>query len=206
MAKRLFLLLIISLIGVISTPKFLAASDSAKVTNLNTDKVVETVIPPEPEPEPEPEPAYASYVKPATLYAVSYEEPKPAVQNYTVTTYIGSVNEYVNTASNLSYSSIYKYNKMIYGHNTGNLLGSLAYRYIGETITITEGGVARSYEVAAIRTYAKTSDGNLEGDPHLMAKIANTALGYDVALLTCSGTSYGNGDASHRLVVFANLQ
>ena len=27
---------------------------------------------------------------------------------------------------------------------------------------------------------------------------------YDLALMTCYGTSYGNGDASHRLVVFAN--
>ncbi len=206
MAKRLFLLLIISLIGVISTPKFLAASDSAKVTKLNTNKIVETVIPPEPEPEPEPEPVYASAVKPAIRYVVSYEEPKPVMQNYTVTTYIGSVSEYLRTATNLNYSSIYKYNKMIYGHNTGNLLGSLAYRYVGETFTITEGGVTRTYRVMAIRTYAKTSDGNLEGDPHLMARIANTALGYDVALFTCSGTSYGNGDASHRLVVFANLQ
>ena len=52
--------------------------------------------------------------------------------------------------------------------------------------------------------YQKTADGNLEGDPKLMGNIASTALGYDVALLTCAGTPYGNGDASHRLVVFAN--
>ena len=28
---------------------------------------------------------------------------------------------------------------------------------------------------------------------------------YDMALMTCYGTSYGNGDASHRLVIFANM-
>ncbi len=201
MAKRLFLILLISLIGVASTPEFLTASDSAEVTGLNPKGIVETV---EPEPEPEPEIVYASVVQP-TYYA-AIEAEVPTVKNYTVTTYIGSVGEYAATAKNLSYSSIYKYNKMIYGHNTGNLLGSLSNRYVGETISITEGGVTRNYRVMAIRTYAKTADGNLENDPYLMANIANSALGYDVALLTCSGTSYGNGDASHRLVVFANLE
>ena len=58
--------------------------------------------------------------------------------------------------------------------------------------------------MAAIQIYRKTEDGNLENDRGLMTRIANTALGYDVALFTCHGTSYGNGDASHRLVVFAN--
>ena len=93
---------------------------------------------------------------------------------------------------------------MIYGHNSAGLLGSLFYRYPGETITVTEGGVTSNYVVSAVATYAKTPDGRLEGDPGLMSSIANTAMGHDLALFTCAGTNYGNGDASHRLVVYAD--
>ena len=104
----------------------------------------------------------------------------------------------------MSYNGLYKFRKMIYGHNSWNLLGNLINRYVGEIFTITEGGVARNYQVMAKQVYKKTGVSSLNNDPGLMTNIATTALGYDVALLTCYGTSYGNGDASHRLVVFAN--
>lgn len=187
MARSLFLF-IITAITVLVNPIALSAANEVAVTGLNPAGMVETV----PLPEPEPEPVYDP------VYVV------PVVQNYTVGAYIGSVGEFNSVANNLSYSYIYKYNKMIYGHNSAGLLGSLAYRYVGETITITEGGVTNNYVVSAIAMYAKTADGFLEGDKHLMTSIANTALGHDVALLTCAGTSYGNGDASHRLVVYAD--
>lgn len=190
MGKRLFLLLFAAFVGVVTSPEILMASDSFTLTGLNNAGITETIPLPEPEPEPAP--------KPMPIYAV------PQMANYTVSFYVGSVNEYTETYHNLSYSGIYKFRKMIYGHNTRNLLGSLASRRVGETFTITESGVAKNYQVAAIQIYAKTEDGYLEHNSGLMTKIANTALGYDVALLTCHGTSYGNGDASHRLVVFAN--
>ena len=144
-----------------------------------------------------------------TLATITYTEPVaqpvyvPTIENYTVTYPISNVKDYNNTAFNLG-GSIYKFRKMIYGHNSVGILGSLAYRYPGEMITITENGVTSNYRVAAVVTYQKTADGNLNGDPSIMANIANTAMGYDVALLTCAGTPYGNGDASHRLVVYAN--
>ena len=199
MARRLFLLLFSAFIGIIANPEILMASDSFTLTGLNNAGIKETVPIVEEVPEKATEVVNSSMaVAPAPVYVA------PQIANYTVSFYINSVGEYTETHHNLSYSGIYKFRKMIYGHNTGNLLGSLANRYVGETFTITEGGVVKNYQVAAIQIYRKTEDGNLENDRGLMTRIANTALGYDVALFTCHGTSYGNGDASHRLVVFAN--
>ena len=141
---------------------------------------------------------------PRAVVTASYSAPVVTVHNYNVTTYVGSAIEFNEIANSLGYGQIYKFRKMVYGHNTYNLLGSLGSRYVGETITVTEGGVAKSYRVAAVVVYQKTADGNLEGNPQLMKDIANTAMGHDIALLTCYGTSYGNGDASHRLVVYAD--
>lgn len=196
MGKRLFLLIFAGVMGLVSSSELLTAADSY-VASAPEFHAVETVLPPEPEPEPV---AVKTYNAPATGYAPA----APQVVNYTITTYINSATDYANTASNLSYNSIYKFRKLVYGHNSANLLGNLSARYAGEVFTITEGGVAKNYQVVAIATYAKTADGNLENDPNLMRNIAYSALGHDVALMTCAGQSYGNGDASHRLVVYAN--
>ena len=216
MAKRLFLLLLICSIGIAVSPSLLSADNYFPIKGPDFN-AVETIIP-EPEPEVEPEPVKEVVVeqKPAVeqkavatpaSYATVEVAPAPVVPktvNYTVSFYVNSLDEYSRTASNLSYSGIYKFRKMIYGHNTANLLGNLAGRQVGETITITEGGATKNYRVAAIQVYQKTADGYLEGDKRLMNNIANTAMGHSLALLTCHGTNYGNGDASHRLVVFVD--
>ena len=203
MARTLFLF-IITAITVLVNPIALSAANEVAVTGLNPAGMVETVPLPEPEPEPEPvqESVYEFASSSASTAAYEPVYATPVLQNYTVTSVV-SRDVYMSTANNLG-NGIYKYNKMIYGHNSAGLLGSLAYRYVGETIAITEGGVTSNYVVSAIAVYAKTADGFLEGDRRLMTNIANTALGHDVALLTCAGTSYGNGDASHRLVVYAD--
>ncbi|MDO5451881.1 MAG: hypothetical protein Q4F56_02225 [Candidatus Saccharibacteria bacterium] len=185
MSKRLFLLSIFGIVfGLITSSEALTAADSFVPVEPDFH-AVETVPLPEPEPEPEPEAPAAPVM--------------PQLANYTVTIQTAEI-----VAHNLSYYDIYKTEKLVYGHNSNNLLGSLAYRYAGETFTITEGGVTRNYRVAAVVTYAKTADGYLNGDPMLMGDIMRTAMGYDVALMTCAGTGYGNGDASHRLVVYAD--
>ena len=209
MARSLFLF-IVCILGVAVNPLALSATDRVAVTRIDESNIVETVPLPEPEP----------YVDSGANYNYATEsnlgiEPNfgadvqlaayvPVVTNYTVTKYIGTKAEFNATAASLSYSDIYKFGKMIYGHNSWALLGSLAERYAGEIITITEGGVVSNYRVAESVLYAKTSDGRLEGDPGLMSSIVRTAMGHDVALFTCAGTSYGNGDASHRLVVYAD--
>ena len=200
MGKRLFLLLIVGFIGIINTPEILMATDSVVAEN-PVFNAVETVPLPEPEPEPTPEPESVSltvqYAAPVAGYATTPATPQ--ITNYTVTVYSGTI-----VADNLSYYDIYKTNKLIYGHNSYNLLGNLSNRYVGETITITEGGVAQTYRVSDVVLYEKTSEGYLNHDRTLMGRIMRTAMGHSVALMTCAGTSYGNGDASHRLVVYAD--
>ncbi|MBR3121969.1 hypothetical protein IKF28_00795 [Candidatus Saccharibacteria bacterium] len=133
-----------------------------------------------------------------TVKKTTVQPVTPSVQNYTVTRYIGSVEEYTRTFDKLSYNDIYKFRKMIYGHNTSNLLGNLKSRYVGEIIKVTEGGSSKKYRVASVTTYSKADVAKL------MNKIANSAMGHDVAFLTCAGTPVGQGDATHRLVVLAD--
>lgn len=187
MARSLFLLIIAGLIGVVMNPGTLTATDIVATTGLDETRIVETVPLPEPEPEPEFESEPVILVAPA------------APINYTVTIRTNTIQ-----VNNLSYGDIYGFRKLVYGHNSGNLLGNLIYRYAGEIINITENGTTMSYRVAEVAIYEKHADGTLEGDAGLMARIANGALGHSVALMTCAGTPLGNGDATHRLVVFAD--
>lgn len=200
MANSRFLLLVLSVISVVLSPTALMATDSVVVSRVSDARAVETVIPPE---EPVSAKAPAAGVSPVAT-SVTAPVVAPVVYNYVVTNQVGSVDEYVNSHANLSYAAIYKYNKMVYGHNTANLLGSLADLMVGDDITITEGGVVGNYRVAAVALYEKTADGYLNHDPGLMTRIANTAMGHSVALFTCAGRSLGGGDATHRLVVYAD--
>ena len=194
MGKRLFLLLIAGIIGgaigVIGSPEILMATDTVEVAGLATTGV-ETVVLPEPEPEP---------VMPAAPAAgLAYAVTVPQVANYTVTGYSGGIM--------VDPVGIIRTGDLIYGHNSWDLMGSLEQRYVGEVFTITEGGVTRSYRVAAVVKYAKTSDevyDYLDGDKYLMGDIVYGAMGYSVALMTCTGEMIGGGDATHRLVVYAD--
>ena len=67
-----------------------------------------------------------------------------------------------------------------------------------------------NYQVAERVIFEKNRDnGRLQigGNGNYMRGVADAKYGgiqYSISLMTCSGTSYGNGDASHRLVLFAN--
>lgn len=197
MGKRLFLLLFGLVLGVILSPKFLAATDSFVVGQPEFHAVETKEIIKEPEAQAVTQPLIAS----TTENEVEPLAPAPAPQmiNYRVSVFSGEM-----VAHNLSYSDIYKTGRLVYGHNTANLLGNLGSLGLGGTFLVTEGGVATTYRVENVALYQKTADGFLDGKKNLMGQIMRTALGYDVALMTCAGQSYGNGDASHRLVVFAN--
>lgn len=202
MARRLFLLLFVSFISIFNGADFLAASDTftAAMPEFNA---VETVIVEESAPEPEiVQNVAAKTTVSYTAPAAGYQPAAPVVpqkRNYTVTIQTSKM-----IAENLSYNDIYKFKNLVYGHNSSNLLGNLGSLAVGEIFTITEGGITRDYRVADKVTYAKTADGNLENDPKLMRNIAYTAMGHSVALMTCAGTPLGGGDASHRLVVYAD--
>ena len=192
MGKRLFLLLIICLFGVVVSPRILTAADDVVVSGVSNTGITETVPLPDPEPEVVSEATYA----PAAPVAGQLTVAAPQVVNYTVTGYSGGIE--------MNPVGIVKTGSLVYGHNTWNVMGSLANRYMGEVFTITEGSAVQNYQVSAIVMYEKTADGYLNGDPYLMGDIVYGAMGHSVALMTCAGQMLGGGDATHRLVVFAD--
>ena len=156
MAKRLFLLLFSALIGIINAPEILMASDEFDLSGLSNAGIVETVpVVKEPVvdtsvPEETAIESSAANVAESAGQEVYYAQVAvPQKVNYTVSFYINNKREYMNTAYNLSYDGLYKFKKMIYGHNSWNLLGNLANRYVGEVFTVTEGGAVRDYQVMA---------------------------------------------------------
>ncbi|MDO4747358.1 MAG: hypothetical protein Q4A70_03420 [Candidatus Saccharibacteria bacterium] len=100
--------------------------------------------------------------------------------------------------------------RFYYGHNTGAVFGGLVNYGVGSSFSIYYGGVMHNYRVAKVMIFEKNvSNGHLElnGSGNYMRSVADARSGgvqYDVSLMTCYGTSYGDGDASHRLVLYAN--
>ena len=189
-------------VSLIMNPEVLMASDSFKVTGLNDSNVVETVIP-EPEPEPEPTPVYtASYVSAPTAGAVETYVIRDGIE-------IGGRNIPVYDVAEITESvgpNVYHYGKLYYGHNTGNVFGSLSDYGVGNTFTITHDGITTTYVVKEVVMFEKNQDtGKLQmnGAGNYMKSVVN-AWGHSVALMTCAGTPLGNGRATHRLVVFAD--
>ena len=194
MKKYIIMMLLSSFIGIFSNPEILSASNSVTVTGLNDANIVETVIP---EPEPVAKVAsYDYYEEPAYTYVETYEEPvyEPQMLSYWVTAYRDTVEQHP------SYSDIYQTGKLIYAHNTSDLLYSLNYLYTGDVFMIN--GV--TYHVSDRVIYEKTDAYSLNGSRAVMKNLKNNAYGHTFALMTCYGTYYGNGDASHRLVIFAD--
>ena len=212
MTKQVFLVLVAAAASVGLNSAILTASDdfSVKLPDFGHHKVLSeaTEVPETAEAEPDlaAEAGLIGVGTGAQIFANTPSTPvisAPAPLNYRVTTVVGSASEFISIHQNLSYSQIYRFEKLIYGHNTANLLGNLSTLTPGQIFTVTEGGTTTNYQVASVVYYQNTETG-LNGDPALMTRIAYSALGYDTALMTCAGTPYGNGNATQRLVVFAN--
>ena len=188
MIKKIFLLLIFSLMTVAMSPSILTAADTVNLGGVSDAKAVETVPLPEAEPEPVAVKApVAGHMTPAT----------PVISNYVVTSYVGSFDEFVRIHQSLADGVIYKYQSMVYGHSRSTALSNLGSKYAGETITVTEGGAVKSYRIAASSFYS-VEQLNLveENNRTVMDNIAFGAKGHSIALFTCEG----NG----RRVVFAD--
>ena len=207
MAKRVCLLLLGCILAVCANPAILVADGhfGIKAPDFGHAEVL-SEAPEVPETaEPAPVAISMPLASPSELSLPSAANlPAPATVNYTVTTVVGSISEFVSIHQNLSYSQIYRFESLVYGHNSANLLGNLGTLAVGQIFTITEANVARNYRVANVVYYQNTAEG-LNGDPTLMSQIAYGALGHSVAVMTCAGQMYGNGKASQRLVVFADL-
>ena len=106
-------------------------------------------------------------------------------------------------------------NKFIYGHNSAAVFGGLKNLRVGvDTFTVTLNGVTSTYRIVNKVIYDYELGGNgalrLNGDTSInyMNRTAkakdNNNVQYDLALMTCHGQSLGNGNATQRLVLFAN--
>lgn len=200
MVRSLFLLFISGLIGVVMNPGVLTAADMVNVTRVSDAKAVETVVLPEPEPEP-----VAVAKAPVAGYAPAYVAPANNIQIAGRTLEVVTVGSTTVDARN----HVNRYgSRFLYGHNSAGVFGGLTSMGAGSVFAVTNGGVTTNYRVANVVIFEKNGDLlQLNGTGNFMGAVASgihMGVQYDLAVMTCYGTSYGNGDASHRYVVFAN--
>ena len=207
MGKRLFLLIIASIIGVVLNPISLTASDSVDITGINNDNIVETVIEEKPEFAPEVTSGTAIARANTTSSTATLAVARPA-NNIDI---FGRSIEVVEVGDTMvdSGNHVNKYGaKFLYGHNSGAVFGSLHTLGIGSTFTLNLHGNSVTYRVTEIGMYEKTNDYAITdvntSQTYAMGAIASNAKGHALALMTCAGTMYSGGDASHRLVVYAD--
>lgn len=213
MLKRLVIMLFSSFLGIIGAPEVLMASENYAPIGLNSEKMVETIqVVEEPsveepvveEPIAAPAPVYYAPVVPANRIEVG-----------------GRTIEMIDSNDTKNDAGRYaaRYNEhFIYGHNSATVFDILYRVGVGSTFSITYGGVTTTYQIKNIIIYRKTGDttlrvddrnSDIDGEDVKMGFVADgqekyNGRRYSIALMTCYGESYGNGDASHRLVVFAN--
>lgn len=207
--KKILVILFSSFVGIIANPEMPFASDSVVLTDLNSSKMVETVPLPKPE-------VVTAVAKPAKTVSTSMASAIVAQP-----TYVAPMNkiqiggrtiEIINTdnTKNNSGNYVYKYGtKFLYGHNSANVFGVLYNLGAGATFSVTENGQTQNYVVRQAVIYEKVNDYTLKlNDQEIMMSVITRAryagTNYDLSLMTCYGTMYAGGDASHRLVLFAN--
>lgn len=215
MAKRLFLLLFSACIGIIGFPETLMASDGFDLVRVNDSRVSETVVA---QKEAEETIVEEDNVRQAEQYKIAIKDwqiqESPAyVEEPNTIVIAGRKLDIVDVASTAvdSGSHVNKYgDKFLYGHNTAGVFGGIVSLGAGSMFSVTYDGVSRNYVVAKTVIYEKnieTGKLQLNGAGSYMGAVAdarNEGVKYDLSLMTCYGVSYGNGDASHRFVIFAN--
>ena len=207
--KNFVILLLSSFIGIIANPEILTASDTVAINDV--DRSVEVVI--------ESEPSRAASISPVATGEIALnlalprsESPSKATpQSPTNSISIaGRTIEVVNVANTKEDAGnhVNKYGeKFLYAHNAASTFGVLNNLGEGSVFSVTTNGVTKNYQVRAKVIYEKVAPTTLrlngtdiEMSVVTRARYSGVAT-YDMALMTCYGTMYGNGDASHRLVL-----
>lgn len=212
MLKKIFIILFSAFLGISGNPEILMASDSVAVTGLDDTGVVKTV---EVVAETESAEAKAEVIKSETPAQVVVVQPKPVVVTPSVPAnnikIAGKTLRIEDVDSTLvdSGDHVNKYGKkFLYGHNSWAVFRGLYNMVAGNTFTVTYGGVTKTYQVAQVVIFEKNGNRlQINGAGNYMVSVSKAryqGTNYDLSLMTCYGTSYGNGDASHRLVIFAN--
>lgn len=164
MGKRLFLLFVVGIIGLISSPASMMATDFVGLNGVDDTKAVETVLlPDEPEPELEYIEKYSPNVGLGAPIAGQAVAPTPVIPENNIQingraielVYTNSTGGNAGAATQAWY---YSTGKFIYGHNYNHVFGSLDSAYDGGwlgglTFSVTFNGVSSSYQVVNYRLY-----------------------------------------------------
>lgn len=213
--RKILIILFSSFVGIFFNPELPFASDTVAFTDLSgatetviIEKVVEeapvTIDTPEVVETPAP-----SAIKPTPSAPAKEVVKSQSANRIDIAGRSLEIVDVSDTAVN-SGNHVNKFSsKFLYGHNTANVFGGLYNMSVGNTFSVTDDGVTKNYQVKAIVIYEKVNDYTLRLDGkdikmNIVAKARYNGTNYDLSLMTCYGTSYGNGDASHRLVLFAN--
>lgn len=227
MKKHLFLLLSILLTGVF-TPTFSLADQTPVISGI-ADAGVETVLPkieesvkvsapvveqaaPKPT-APAPVQNTAPVQKTAPIAAPNTSKPADSIRiagkNLNITTVDSTAADSGNHVNRFKKGNFD--GRFLYGHNSAAVFGGLKNLGVGNTFSVTLDGVENTYKIAKIVIFNKNvAKGTIElpGDStNYMTPVAKaTFMGekFDLSIMTCHGKSLGGGDATERLVVFAN--
>lgn len=134
----------------------------------------------------------------------------PAIQGYTITRVTSDL------VASPSYRDIYRTGRLVYAHNTDSLFGRLRYLRVGNSITLTEGGVTTTYRISDIGYFTKVPYTNARGitgenlarcdasynncSGIWMGNLVNNGAGHALALMTCDG----GRNTPNRLIIFAD--
>ena len=201
MFKKTLILLLSSFFTIAGAPEFLIASEDVEVNSINNANIVQTVVP-----EPVKTVVSTPVTRTTKTTVAKAAAPKPAANRLNIAGRSLVVEYSPNTGVDAGRVVKFYNNKFLYGHNSAGVFGFLPSVGVGQTFTLTYTGVTTTYQVMEKVEYAKSSPTtlNLNGRDYSMAYIAKGMNKYSLTLMTCSGRSLGGGDATHRLVLYAN--
>ena len=204
MCKR-FLIVIFCLLGAYANVNSLTAADRPTFLDLDKNKIIETKIP-----------TVEAAVATTSIMPATKKTAAPKIETGIITTNsitiagrtitIADVNN--TTVDSKNHVNKYK-DKFLYGHNSSAVFGGLKTLQIGDTFSVNYNNSLTRYKIENIVTFEKNPETGiltLNGKGNYMYSVSKAKFGtniYDLSLMTCTGTSYGNGDASHRLVIYA---
>lgn len=93
------------------------------------------------------------------------------------------------------------YGKLLYGHNYSSVFGPIVNLPAGSTFSVKLNGTSKNYQIVKTITLEKSEVQNY------MTALKNgqyRGKTYSYILMTCAGQNLGDGDATHRTLVFAD--
>ncbi len=166
-----------------------------------------------------PTPAPAPTPTPAPVATPAPEPVKPVTQPDHIQIAGNWVNIYnVDSTALDAGNSVYRFinnakgydGRFFYGHNSNNVFGGLKNLSNGATFTVTLNNETVTYRIVEKVIFEKNQETGkltLNGAGSHMNNVARAKYNgsqYDLSIMTCHGQSLGHGDATHRLVIFAN--